>query len=1517
MNRMFRIIWSKALGTWVVASELTAQGGKSGGDCGRCHALVAGAGLSLLALCCGSSPADAQVWKGTTSGDWTAGSNWSTGTAPAGAGTVTINTNSPSPTVLGVTGPATATIGTLYMSGVAAGTPNTFTSALTIQNGSTLSSGAANIGYWDAGSSVTGSATATVTGPGSSWSATTMALGTGGTNGITGTSAPGTLNITNGATVKVAGIMSFGQSGGNGTLNITSGGTLATGNATMSNQEPAASTAANIANISGAGSKWTVAGTLLVGTRGTNIANASMLNVANGGAVVATGDINVGGTTLSTAGIGIVTVAGAGSQLSTSGALNIGLYMKGALTVSDGALATANTVTMTSANTNSNATLNLTSGGTLATQALTAGAGQAQANFDGGTLRATASNTAFVSGFTGTELNIAAGGLTVDTGSFNVTAAAPFSGVGGLTKVGAGTATLTGANAYTGVTTISAGTLQLGNGGTSGSIVGDVTNNGALAFDRSDTSTYGGAISGSGAVNQIGTGTTILAGNNTYAGGTTISAGTLQLGNGGTSGSVTGDVTNNGTLAFDRSDTSAFGGTISGSGTVNQVGTGTTVLTGNNTYTGGTAINGGTLQVAADTSLGDASGTLSFNGGTLQNAASFASARAITLNAGGGTFQTTGKLTLTGTIGGAGALTKTDSGTLLLGANNTYTGGTTISAGTLQLGSGGTSGSIVGDVTNNGTLAFDRSDTSTYGGTISGSGAVNQIGTGTTVLTGNNTYAGGTTIVAGELQLGNGGTSGSITGDVTNDGMLTFNRSDTSGYGGRISGNGAVTQIGTGTTVLTGNNSYTGGTTISAGVLQLGNGGSSGSITGNVTNDGTLAFDRSDTAIYGGQVSGNGAVTQLGTGTTVLTGNNTYTGGTTISGGTLQLGNGGTSGSIVGDVVNNGTLTFNRSDTVSYAGTISGSGALRQSGTGTTILVGDNRYTGGTAIAGGALAVGDASHPLATSGSGDVAVASGASLGGYGQIAGSVHNVGTLAPANALPVFSAGPTGTLQIGGSLINTGTLQLAAASGRPGNVLQVGGNYAGGGRLLLNTLLNEGGAASQTDRLVVQGHASGQTAIAISASGAGAKTVGDGILVVQVGPQSSATSVQQAASAAGRVLQRNVYQGVQSASGSFQLAGPVQAGAYQYLLYQGGAQSAQDWYLRSTIVDSGIPGAGTPGSSAPGSSAPVQGEQPAPLYRPAVAGYALMPALNVDYGFSVLGRLHERVGDVAALEAAQGTHGDAVWGRVGGNGLDASAGRFSADSRTYLAQFGKDWTLRSNASSGSTHAGVTATIGSMSVSFDDRLRSIAGLSMQTGTAEMQAQSLGAYLTRYFAGSGYVDAVAHITHYRNKYGDVYRGEGVQNGYGAGMSLEAGQPFAVAGRFAVEPQMQLMYQYTHLNHFDDSVSSVSGNTTHALRGRAGIRLFKANMADASGSTAATPYLTADVLHDFTPMGTTVIAGSAVPAEFGRTWYELGAGISAQLGRAMQVTAQVKYASRIGGDERRNLAVQGGLRYGW
>jgi autotransporter-associated beta strand protein len=145
---------------------------------------------------------------------------------------------------------------------------------------------------------------------------------------------------------------------------------------------------------------------------------------------------------------------------------------------------------------------------------------------------------------------------------------------------------------------------------------------------------------------------------------------------------------------------------------------------------------------------------------------------------------------------------------------------------------------------------------------------------------------------------------------------LTFNRSGTVTFAGTISGTGTVQQIGPGITILTADNTYTGGTTIAAGTLQLGDGGTTDSILGDVRNDSphSLVFNRSDTLLFQGVISGIGAVRQEGTGTTVPTGDSTYTGGTTIAAGTLQLGAGGTSGSIVGDVANNGTLAFNRVD---------------------------------------------------------------------------------------------------------------------------------------------------------------------------------------------------------------------------------------------------------------------------------------------------------------------------------------------------------------------------------------------------------------------------------------------------------------------------------------------------------------------------------------------------------------------------------------------------------------------------
>ncbi len=165
------------------------------------------------------------------------------------------------------------------------------------------------------------------------------------------------------------------------------------------------------------------------------------------------------------------------------------------------------------------------------------------------------------------------------------------------------------------------------------------------------------------------------------------------------------------------------------------------------------------------------------------------------------------------------------------------------------------------------------------------------------------------------------------------------------------------------------------------------------------------------------------------------------------------MGNGGASGSIAGDVTDNGILIFDRSDSITFGGGISGSGGVVQAGSGVTILTGDSSYTGGTAVNAGTLAVGDAAHPAATlSGGGPVTVAGGAIFGGYGSVAGSVSNNGTLAVADAVSAFNG--QGRFTIGGTLTNAGTVALGGAG--VGNQLVVG-SYAGqNGRIAMNTVL-----------------------------------------------------------------------------------------------------------------------------------------------------------------------------------------------------------------------------------------------------------------------------------------------------------------------------------------------------------------------------------------------------------------------------------------------------------------------------
>ncbi|MFT4067665.1 autotransporter outer membrane beta-barrel domain-containing protein, partial [Paraburkholderia sp.] len=488
---------------------------------------------------------------------------------------------------------------------------------------------------------------------------------------------------------------------------------------------------------------------------------------------------------------------------------------------------------------------------------------------------------------------------------------------------------------------------------------------------------------------------------------------------------------------------------------------------------------------------------------------------------------------------------------------------------------------------------------------------------------------------------------------------------------------------------------------------------------------------------------------------------------------------------------------------------------------------------------------------------------------------------------------------------SLNNAGLVAFAAPTGAPTlassyRTLTTGSYVGNGGTIALNTFL--GADSSPTDQVIVNGGAaSGSTGLKIlNTAGTGAKTTGDGIPVVVTANGGTTTA------------------------SAFQLAGPVQAGAYEYRLFRGaqsgGQNGANNWYLRSQL-DSTDPDdpVGSVGSVGPVIKPHDGGDNGTLSYRPGVAGYTLTPLLNLDYGFSTLGKLHERVGDIYNLEKQQAGNHDGVWGRIGGQSLDANAGRFAADERTFFAQFGKDWTLSQTPNGGSTHAGVTATIGVANASFDDMARAgTPGMSTSTGTVEMHAQSLGGYWTKYLSDGTYFDSVGQVTHYGNRYRDSYGNEASQNGFGVALSQEIGKPFGIGNTpIAIEPQAQLMYQYLKLNGFNDNVSAVSGTATNALRGRAGVRIFRPNLASDSGGGAATPYFTADVLHDFLSPGQTVVGGTPFATSLGRTWYELGVGVTTGMGKSGELYANVKYARNIGGDYRRGVTGQVGYRYSW
>lgn len=409
----------------------------------------------------------------------------------------------------------------------------------------------------------------------------------------------------------------------------------------------------------------------------------------------------------------------------------------------------------------------------------------------------------------------------------------------------------------------------------------------------------------------------------------------------------------------------------------------------------------------------------------------------------------------TGAISGNASLIKETGGTLVLTGENTFTGASGIHGGTLRIGAGGTTGSLgAASFDGAGALVFDRSDNASWSGHRSGGGSLVKHGAGTLVLTGNHSHTGGTTVSAGTLQIGDGGTTGSLNGGpVANTGTIRFHRADFSTCNAAIRG-GTIAKAGSGTLELSGDSTFgtgtftLGGGTQNAGFIRLAHPKALGNHTRiNLASNNTGV---SGIEVIGGHVfqpaidtagrtatTGNSAILRN------VSGDNTWAGDITITstGGSYliesladELTLRGTTG-VSGISVGTRGLTLGGAGNLRLTGPVNDTAAtpvaVTKSGTGTLRLDAINAFTGVITVSAGTMLVNGSVSPTAT-------VAAGAVLGGDGTIGSAVLTAGQptkramLAPGDA-GVGTLGSTGTITFGPHSAlqwDVGQLQPAAA-------------------------------------------------------------------------------------------------------------------------------------------------------------------------------------------------------------------------------------------------------------------------------------------------------------------------------------------------------------------------------------------------------------------------------------------------------------------------------------------------------
>lgn len=411
-----------------------------------------------------------------------------------------------------------------------------------------------------------------------------------------------------------------------------------------------------------------------------------------------------------------------------------------------------------------------------------------------------------------------------------------------------------------------------------------------------------------------------------------------------------------------------------------------------------------------------------------------------------------------------------------------------------------------------------------------------------------------------------------------------------------------------------------------------------------------------------------------------------------------------------------------------------------------------------------------------------------------------------------------------------------RITLSNGSTGDRFIINGNFVGdNGTLELDTHL--GDDSSLSDLVTINGSVTGQTYLVINNSGgSGALTTADGIKIIEVSGTSDANS--------------------------FILASPVKAGAYEYLLHQGGTSAPNDWYLRAYLNNSDL------------------------LYRRETANYVGAPYLNMEYGFDIAGSLHQRASDRNVSRE------EGIWGRIGGKTQDNRAGRFKYDTDTWFVQLGADLYNSQNDDMEIT-AGVMATIGQQNTDSQDTLRKLSALSTDTGSIDSKGYSLGGYYTIETHNGAYLDLIGQGTYYRNKYQSDYNAS--QSGYGFVASAEVGKLWELGSGLNLEPQAQIMYQYLHLNGFSDEISRIKSVSNSGVRSRVGLKLSQ-------DLDNVKPYVQLDVVHSLTDAPSVQVADIKLSPDFTKTWWQAGAGLDVRITDYTSIYADARYHHSFNND---------------